>query len=329
MGLLNFPNAPTNPGSLMGATREHRIALQDLQADAFRSASQKQNTGQAARAFSGANVTNTQTQTASLSQTASAQNIKTVTIGAVLSTNASVAGFNNNFLQRYIAGADAADFLARGAANVAQDQGGDQSAYAELNNFSGADSAADNSLTQAANLTQTFDVDLSATAVATTASHIANGSDAFDQSRFRSVIGDVTNNQAQAIFTSGQRQGHAEAPINQIAVGNGASSDNTLAQTATVTTTGNVNLTESIDLSTLDSANLAPRATELLERVSQNGAVNSNAASQDQVLMQSAAGGVDEDGNVTENGGDASNKGTSTASNTENTTVINSITITI
>ena len=45
--------------------------------------------------------------------------------------------------------------------------------------------------------------------------------------------------------------------------------------------------------------------------------------------MQSPAGGVDEAGNVTANGGLASNSGDADASNTESTTVLNSISIRI
>ena len=158
----------SDPGMLQGGVREHRAILNNLQADAFRSASQSQDTAQAARAFSGSDVTNAQTQTASLSQTATANNTKTVTIGAVEGTNASSAGFNFNYLQKYIAGADANDWLARGAANIAQDQGGDQSGFAKLEDFTGTDSDAANSLTQNGQVTQLFDVDLTATLSNTT-----------------------------------------------------------------------------------------------------------------------------------------------------------------
>jgi len=114
----------------MGGVREHRVILDNLQADAFRSASQSQSTGQAARAFSGSHVTNDQAQTATLSQDVTAENSKDVEIGTTLADNPNAADFEFNYLQQYIAGADAADWLSRGAANVAQGQNGDQSGFA-------------------------------------------------------------------------------------------------------------------------------------------------------------------------------------------------------
>ena len=318
----------SDPGMLQGGVREHRAILNNLQADAFRSASQSQDTAQAARAFSGSDVTNSQTQTANLSQTATANNTKTVTIGAVEGTNANTAAFNFNYLNKYIAGADANDWLARGAANIAQDQGGDQSGFAKLNDFAGVDSDAANNLTQNAQVTQQFDVDLSATLSNTT---IANDpGNAFQEARFRTIEANLNDQSAQAIFTSGQRQGGAGDPTSQVAVADGGNVDNTMAQTATVVQTGNdVTLTGTFDLSVNETAPLSPRTTDLFVRMNGNSAINSSAASQEQNAVQSGAGGVDENGNVTENGGTADNQGTATASNEESTTVTNSISIQI
>ena len=340
MPQVGFPYS--DPGSLSGGVREHRAILNNLQADAFRSASQAQNTGQAARAFSGAVVTNEQTQTASLSQLATADNTKNVTIGAVTGTNEHSAEFNANYLQQYIAGADAADYLARGAANVAQDQGGDQSAFGKLENFEGLDSQASNELTQDAMVTQQFDVDLTPTIVNTT---VANSDDtAYMESRFRTIEANLEDQSAQAIFTSGQRQGSAEAALAQVAVSDGAGSDvggsgdagvdNIMTQQATVVQTGNdVRLVGDIDLDRNENGTLTPRTTDLLVNINKlggtNSAINSSAASQEQAIVQSAAGGVDEEGNVTENGGRAMNLGDSSASNEESTTVVNSISISI
>jgi hypothetical protein len=317
----------------MGGVREHRAVLNGLQADAFRSASQSQQTGQAARAFSGANVTNDQTQTETLSQTVTADNTKIVTIAAVTGTNMHAANFDFNYLQQYIAGADAADWLARGAANVAQSQGGDQSGFAKLNGFLGSDiSKADNNLVQGAMVTQLFDVDLSASVTNTT---VANTQEtAFNQSRFRTIEANLQDQSAQAIFTSGQRQGSAADAVTQVAVADGGRVNNTLAQTATIVQTGNrVDLTGMFDLRRNESATLTPRTTDLLVNINKlagtNSAINSSAACQEQAIVQSAAGGVDELGNVTENDGTAMNKGTSTATNTESTTVVNSISIQI
>jgi len=336
MPQVGFPYS--DPGSLSGGVREHRTILNNLQADAFRSASQSQNTGQAARAFSGAEVTNTETQSASLSQTATADNTKQVTIGAVTGTNEHAGNFNFNYLQQYIAGADAADYLARGAANVAQDQGGDQSAFGKLENFDGKDSQAANTLTQGAGVTQLFDVDLTATVTSPTR---ANTQDtAYNQSRFRTIEANLEDQSAQAIFTSGQRQGSAEAALAQVAVSDGAGAtngpgvDNIMNQTAGIVQTGNdVRLTGTFELDRNESGTLTPRTTDLLVNVNKlggtNSAINSSAASQEQAIVQSAAGGVDEEGNVTENGGHAMNLGGSSAANTESTTVVNQISINI
>lgn len=336
MPQVGFPYS--DPGSLQGGVREHRAILNSLQADAFRSASQAQNTGQAARAFSGATVTNSQAQTANLSQTVTANNTKLVTIATTQSVNAHADNFNYNYLQSYIAGADAADYLARGAANVAQDQGVDQSAFAKLNDFEGDDSVAQNTLTQTAQVEQTFDVDLTATVSNTTmASDVGH---AYNQARFREVGVDLKDQSAQAIFTSGQRQGTADAALSQVAVSDGAGDtngygvDNNLTQTGTVTQTGNsVVLEGQFDLSVDESNTLSPRTTDLYVHINSlggtNSSINSSASSQEQAMVQSAAGGVDEDGNVTENGGLAHNTGASDLWNQEDTTVQNSITITI
>jgi hypothetical protein len=317
----------------MGGIREHRVIMDNLQADAFRSASQSQKTGQAARAFSGANVTNVQDQTGNITQMVVADNTKTVTIAAVLGTNEHAANFNFNYLQKYITGADASDYLARGAANVAQDQGGDQSAFAKLNGFEGSDiSTAFNDLGQNAVVVQQFDVDLTATLSNTTSADEVG--DAFNQSRFRTIEANLEDQSAQAIFTSGQRQGHAEAPVTMVAVSDGGDSDNVLEQMAVISQNQNdVRLTGDFDLDRDETAPLSPRTTDLFVRMNAQGgvnsAINSSAACQEQAIVQSAAGGVDEAGNVTENDGTAQNLGRSTAINTESTTVVNSISISI
>ena len=318
----------SDPGMLQGGVREHRAILNNLQADAFRSASQSQDTAQAARAFSGSDVTNSQTQTASLSQTATANNTKTVTIGAVEGQNANTAAFDFNYLQKYIAGADANDWLARGAANIAQDQGGDQSGFAKLEDFAGVESDAANALTQNAQVTQVFDVDLSATLSNTT--NAGNVGNAFQEARFRTIEANLNDQSAQAIFTSGQRQGGAGDPVSQVAVADSGDVDNTITQTASINQIGaGVNLTGTFDLSVNETSALSPRTTDLFVRMNENSAINSSAASQEQNHVQSGAGGVDENGSVTENGGEANNNGTATATNTESTTVQNSISVQI
>lgn len=475
MPQVGFPYS--DPGSFMGGIREQKAILNGLQADAFRSASQSQNTGQAARAFSGANVSNDNSQTASLSQVVTATNDQTLTISPTSSTitegtaevaelaftravaisggtllndlnqfadfkdtggndtfditihdvtagggdvtqtfdygagadgttindvvtfinnNANFDGvtasfddtndkivltadtvgarnlilmidnpvdgnvaaddtqvlslgdlvsstategadagqgnFDHNYLQRYIAGADAADYLSRGAANIAQSQGTDQSAFAKLFDFDATtDSNADNKLVQDADVTQKFLVELTATV-----SNKTNASDdghAYNAARFREIGVDLQDQSAQAIFTSGQRQGSADQAMSMIAVSDGADADNSLTQTASIVQTDNVvELLGSFDLSVMGESNtLSPRSTDLLVNVNADGgissAINSSSACQEQALVQSAAGGVDEAGNQTENAGTASNLANSSLENNESTTVLNSITI--
>jgi len=307
--------------SLQGTTREHRAILNNLQADAFRSASQSQTTGQAARAFSGANVTNEQTQTGSLLQMASAINDKTVTIMAVTSTN------DNAGAMTYIAGADATDWLSRGAANNAQLQGGEQSAFAKLADFEGSVSTANNSLSQIVALAQIFDVDLTATI--TNTSDAASLNTESSQSRFR-IEANLEDLSAQAIFTTGQRQGTAEAPTTQVAMSDGGTVTNTLIQSASVDQGGStVTLEGMFDL----TATLPPIMTDRLVNISKlaamNSAINSSAACQQQAITQTAVGGVDEEGTVSQNDGSARNYGSSTATSSEQTSVINSVSVII
>jgi len=239
--------------------------------------------------------------------------------------------FDHNYLQRYIAGADAADYLSRGAANIAQSQGTDQSAFAKLFDFDATtDSNADNKLVQDADVNQQFLVELTATV-----SNKTNGTDdghAYNAARFREIGVDLQDQSAQAIFTSGQRQGSADQAMSMIAVSDGADADNSLTQTASIVQTGNVvELLGKFDLSVSESNTLSPRSTDLLVNVNANGgissAINSSSACQEQALVQSAAGGVDEAGNQTENAGTASNLANSSLENNESTTVLNSITI--
>jgi hypothetical protein len=292
MGLISSQFPFTDPGSLMGGIREHSVKLDGIQADAFRSAVQSQNAGQAARAFSGAAVENENTQTADLSQDATATTTKNVTIDPVIAANPAADDFDFNYLQRYIAGADAANLLARGALNIAQDQGGDQSAFARLNDFDGNVSTANNALTQDAGVDQTVDVDLVGTVDVQTVSDPVNAAYAWDQARFRTIEITEQNNSAQAIFTSGQRQGHATAPVAQVAVSDGGDSDNVLTQDATVLQGGDVDSVTTFDLTLADEETLTPRSAELLAWLKNNSAINSSAASQEQALVQSAAGGV-------------------------------------
>ena len=316
-----------DPGSLPGGLREHRAILDGLQADVFRNASQSQMTGQSAQAFSGAAVTNDMAQVATIQQDPDALNIKTVTIDAVTATNAHAGSFNFNYLQRYLTGVNAADYLARGSFQAAQEQVGAQDAVGSLKDFEGGASQAVNTLSQRAEVQQDFDVDLSATVSATT---IADDfAAAFDQARFRTIEATAADHTAQAIFANSQRQGSFANPSTQAALGNAT---NTLAQAATIdqnTTANTVELRAEFDLSRNETASLTPRPTALLSSMLDNSAINSSAVAQEQVLRQSGAGGRTLSGAHSESGGTANNQGSSGASATEETDVVNSITITI
>ena len=74
---------------------------------------------------------------------------------------------------------------------------------------------------------------------------------------------------------------------------------------------------------------LTNRSANLLSSFMNDSAINSASSSQEQDLGQSAAGGVDESGSVTENGGTAINAASSNQSNTEETLVINSVSVNI
>jgi len=332
MGSFSNTIPYSDPGSLHGAVREHLTVLRNIQADAFRSVSQKQDTGQDAQAISGANVDNVHSQTATVDQAARTFNTKTSTISPVTATNAHAADFNFNYLQHYLTGSEAADLLARGAANVLQDQGADQSAFAKLNNFSGTQSDALNDLDQSADVTQLFYVDLSATVNAQTSAD--DQADAFHQARFRTIDALASNHSSQAIFATNQLQGKPEDPVSQVAVADGADASNALTQAGQIDQgmiAGGItsDLQAAFDLSRTESATLTPRSADLAATVVDDSAISSSQANQGQAAVQSAAGGVDENGNVTENGGTAMNEGSASLIDGEDAFVRNRIEILI
>ena len=311
----------SDSAQLQGGVRNHRAILNNVQADALRSASQDQTTSQAARAFSGSNVTNSQTQTASLAQTATATNIKGVQIDAVTGTNANANGFNHNFLEGFLTGIEVTDHLARASANVAQNQGGDQSGQTRFRDADGNFGTAQNTLTQNVSADQQFDVD----AVQSNAVLIGNGDvgDAFHQSRFREIEGSFNGLTSEALFTSGQRQGSAATPFVQAALADGGIVSNVLNQNATLDqTNNNVDLLGGFTFGGNLSGPLAPRTARFIIHQDDLVTRNQSAASQEQAIRQDSGGGV---GSVTENGGAANNTGTSSLSNDESTAVTNSI----
>jgi len=316
---------------LQGGVREQRAIMNHLLSEGFRSASQSANTDQAARAFSGGNVNNDQTQQENLTQTVVTNNRQQITIQSVQATNANAANFDFNYLQRYIAGASAEDYIAKAGSQVAQDQNGSQDALAKLSDFSGIDSDAGNDINQQATTTQNFNIDLSATVSNTT---IANevGS-AFNQARFREIEGSVGDLQAQAVFSHGQRQGSASNPVTQRAIADGGDADNDITQSALITSAGNnVDLIGSFDLRKFEIGDLSPRSTRVLAAMNADpnhiiSAVSKSSASQEQNHLMDAGAGEDEGIVVTENNGLAKNTGSATTTNNESTTVNNSVSL--
>ncbi|MDP6118047.1 MAG: hypothetical protein QGF00_31845 [Planctomycetota bacterium] len=323
----------TDPGMLGGGVREQRAIMNHLLSEGFRSASQSANTDQAARAFSGGNVDNDQTQAEDVTQTVVTLNRQQITIQAVQATNANAANFNSNYLQRYIAGANAEDYLAKAGSQIVQDQSGAQVALAKLNDFSGTDSDAENDINQRSDTIQQFDIDLSATVSNTTiANEIGN---AFNSARFREIQGSVGDLQAQAVFAHGQRQGSATNPVTQRAIADGGVADNDITQDTGITSSNNrIDLIGSFDLSKFEIGNLSPRSTNILAAMNANpnhiiSAVSKSTASQDQNHLMVAGAGEDEGIVVTENNGRAKNTGNASMDNTESTTVNNSVSLLI
>jgi hypothetical protein len=136
-----------------------------------------------------------------------------------------------------------------------------------------------------------------------------------------------------------------DASLSQVAVADGAKAENTMVQAATIiqfspeTVVFPVGVQTTVDLVAAyildvdETAGLPPRSTDLMVRFNADGgtnsAINSSAASQEQAILQTAAGGVDEDGAITENGGTARNTGASSASNVEGMRVTNSISVSV
>jgi hypothetical protein len=120
MQILDARNAVLDQGTLSGGVRQHEVVVNRLEADAFRSASQSQQGDVNATAFSGGNSDPDLRQDEDLNQTAVARNFRFITISPVTSTNANAGAFDNNYLQEYIANADAQDLLSRGASQIAQ-----------------------------------------------------------------------------------------------------------------------------------------------------------------------------------------------------------------
>ena len=316
-------------GQLMGGQRNHQAELNNLQSDVFRNAEQTQDIMQAARAYSGSEVVNNLSQDEELRQDGYALNTKEVDIAP---PNAATAppGFNYNYLQRVITDYDAADYLSRGVANLAQNQHVGQNAFARLMDFDGIPSYAANNLHQMEDVYQTLQADLDVDV------NIQQTPATYKNARFREIFADVHNQDAQGITSTTQRQGYLSGgdpnPSVQAGAADGAIAENNLVDIANAYQDNLVTLNGVIDLRRQPLPPVTPRSADLI--VSMNGdndgahrAINSNSAVQEQALVQEASGGVEEAGYPTENGGFVNNNGSLSQYSKETAAVLHDITV--
>lgn len=117
----------------------------------------------------------------------------------------------------------------------------------------------------------------------------------------------------------------------QIGRANQANATNTLTETATHTLVNNVANTHTVDVRRIagtssGQAPLTPRSMDIIIRMNEttgelSRVSNVGHAVQNQALVQTGEGGMDQDGNPTDTGGSVLNTGTQTATTDENTTV--------
>jgi hypothetical protein len=311
----------SDPGSLLGGVRQRVAEILGLQADVFRQASQSQSIVQSGRAFSGAQVTNEMTQQETLSQTATAENTKNVTITDA--SGAVPAGFNYNYLERVLTGVKAADFLSRSILNLNQRQRATQTGYSEGVDFQGNPSVVTNTLTQDGSVTnQTATSRINNNVV------VQRNPDTENAARFRETIVDVRDILTEVGTVAVQDQGTAQEPSVQVGRANGGITNNTLNQNASGAQSNNAYVQNTIDVSETSVNNtLTPRSATVIVRIENDAVRNYGSVVQSQGLMQVAEGGVDEYGNPTENGGQVHNVGNSTATYTDNSVAMNTTSI--
>lgn len=314
----------SDPGSLFGGVRRRVAEILGLQADVFRQATQNQSIGQSGRAFSGAQVTNEMTQTTTLSQTATSENTKNITIDDADSDPSDIpAGFNFNYLQKTLTRINAADFLSRSILNLDQRQRADQTGYSEGVDFQGNPSVVTNTLTQDGSVTNQ-------TATSRVNNNIVaqRDPDTENAARFRETVVDVRNILTEVGTNAVQEQGSLQEPSVQVGRANGGITNNTLNQNTSGTQSNNAYTQNTIDVSeTSPNQTLTPRSTTVIVRIENDVVRNYGSAVQNQGILQVAEGGVDEYGNPTENGGSVHNVGNSTATFVDNSVAVNTTSI--
>jgi len=314
----------SDPGSLFGGVRRRVAEILGLQADVFRQATQNQSIGQSGRAFSGAQVTNEMTQTTTLSQTATSENTKNITIDDADSDPADIpAGFNFNYLEKTLTQIKASDFLSRSILNLDQRQRADQTGYSEGTDFQGNPSVVTNTLTQDSSVTNQ-------TATSRVNNNIVaqRDPDTENAARFRETVVDVRNILTEVGTNAVQEQGSLQEPSVQVGRANGGVTNNTLNQHTSGTQSNNAYTQNTIDVSeTSPNQTLTPRSATVIVRIENDVVRNYGSAVQNQGILQVAEGGVDEYGNPTENGGSVHNVGNSTATFVDNSVAVNTTSI--
>ena len=314
--------APYNdPGQLFGGIRQRVTDLRSIQADTFRSASQSQGVTQSGRSFSGAVTTNDLTQRETLTQNAESTNTKTIIIDDA-NPSSVPTGFNFNFLEKALTQVSARDFLSRSILNFAQEQIVNQDGFAAGRDFAGNPSIVTNTLTQDETVNQ------NATSRVQTTIRSLRDPDVENNARFREALVDVSDSLTEVGTVASQNQGSADNMSVQSGRADGGIVNNFLNQNAVGTVNNNSFQQNTIDIS-VDGANntLTPRSQTTLVRIENDHVRNFGSASQTQGLFQIAEGGVDEFGNPTENGGNVNNVSNQTASFTENSAAMNTLSV--
>jgi hypothetical protein len=306
----------------MGGIQARMAEIANLRAEAFRSAAQRQEVVQSGRAFSGAQVTNDQSQQATLSQEATAEAVHDITMEPAPVPAAGVPpGFHYNFLQQVLRQVQARDLLSRGALVLDQEQGGVQTGYAAGVDFDGNPSTVTNTLNQDEVIAQVI------------ASHVQNhvqmarDPEAANAARFQNTEVTLDGTRVESATVAVQDQGVGAGSV-QTGRANGGIVNNTLNQHAAASQATHVSMDNTLDLRDNGPEDtLTPRSVTMEVSIANDAVVNSSSVVQKQGLIQIAEGGVDENGNPTENGGAVHNVANQTAEYSETSTVESTTTI--
>jgi len=317
-----FPTVTTPTPVPLGGIRSYKIEVNSLEADVHRAADQTQDVFQGARAFFGANATNTLNQKENLLQEATAVNEKNFLYEPPAP--------DSNGIQSLSTALFASRFLARGRADNLQDQIGGQSAVSAGVDAGGNMSTALNELLQEEHVEQVIeDVKVK------TYFDLSGLVGAAGNRRIDVILDEQV---AESNLLNRQRQGYTtvdsaqkgdslfDNPSTQFASSDGTVSQNNLVQDASsiqrssslidnlvdlrrksgTGSTGNTEVAISLNGDFVDGENTGrTRAVSFLESI------------QEQALVQQAQAGFDEMGNPTGNGGVSVNNAIQTMENVQ------------